>query len=509
MTPATLLGVSPESTGRDVELGMETNLAARRFDAPKPFPARGEYVSPGLKTIYPDFAFPHMTLGNTDTCGWAHLRRAFPHNWYVDERHTGIGFLSRDEAHILYNTALFFAGQDALEIGCWMGWSACHLALGGVRLDVVDPMLDHEIVGPSVRDSLARAGLGQQVRLYGGYSPGRVEELAREENRRWSLIFIDGDHEGRAPVDDAIVCDRYAAEDALILLHDLASPDVAAALDWLQDAGWSTMVYHTMQIMGVAWRGKTRPVPHKLDPRVHSELPVHLRRHALSGAGTVSSTRARPIAHTTRSVATLNVTTPAGRKTVTLELDPSDPFHGRMLEPFATGQLYAPAVANMLAAALVPGSTFVELGTGVGYFSILAALRVGETGKVIAVPDSARNTASLAGNLKRAELGCVSMLRLPGGLIGRGAAATEVADTLGGKLGQLSASVPRGVMVGPLGELTADDLAVAVAAEIRPPVLIVRSSGEAASEGWAPFGYAQRSSAVVGPDCWQLYTRSG
>src|SRR5262245_54806187 len=100
-----------------------------------------DYVSPGLVSIYPDCCFPNLALGHKRQCAWPHLRRDIPHNWYVDRREPLIGFLNRDEAHILYNTALRFSGKPALEIGCWLGWSTCHLALAGVSLDVIDPLL--------------------------------------------------------------------------------------------------------------------------------------------------------------------------------------------------------------------------------------------------------------------------------------------------------------------------------------------------------------------------------
>ena len=112
----------------------------------------GDYVSPGLKVILPDAYFPNMIVGDTQTCSWPYLRREIKHNWYVDRRANSVGFLSRDEAHILYNTALQFKGKKALEIGCWLGWSACHLALAGVELDVVDPLLEREDIRQSVVD---------------------------------------------------------------------------------------------------------------------------------------------------------------------------------------------------------------------------------------------------------------------------------------------------------------------------------------------------------------------
>jgi predicted O-methyltransferase YrrM len=192
-------------------------------------------------------------------------------------RQPTIGFVSRDEAHILYNTALKLQGKNALEIGCWLGWSTAHLAAGGVILDVVDPILENPLAYESVNQSLCSAGVRSNVNLYPGYSPGKVEEIAQQEDRRWSLIFIDGNHDSPAPLQDAQVAERYAAEDALILFHDLASPDVAEGLNYLRDRGWNTMIYQTMQIMGVAWRGNVKPVEHIPDPAVNWTLPEHLK----------------------------------------------------------------------------------------------------------------------------------------------------------------------------------------------------------------------------------------
>jgi predicted O-methyltransferase YrrM len=194
-----------------------------------------------------------------------------------------VGFLSRDEAMILYNTALAMRGKPALEIGCWLGWSACHLARGGVTLDVIDPLLKQPEFKASVCDSLRAASVLASVNLVAGKSPDAVEQLAAT-GRRWALLFIDGDHDGTAPVHDAEVCARFAEDDALILFHDLASPDVAAGLRYLRHRGWKTLVYQTMQIMGVAWRGSVRPVDHVPDPAVAWELPRHLEDFPLCGA---------------------------------------------------------------------------------------------------------------------------------------------------------------------------------------------------------------------------------
>jgi predicted O-methyltransferase YrrM len=243
----------------------------------------GDYVSPEFKIIQPDRCFPNMIIGDTAGCRWPYLRREIPHNWYADKRHPYIGFVSRDEAHILYNTALKFKGKKALEIGCWMGWSACHLALGGVELDVIDPILEKAEIYESVKNSIQAAGVLDSVKLIAGYSPEKVEEIATEFQRKWSLIFIDGNHDAPGPLNDAIICETLAEPDALILFHDLASPDVAQGLDYLKQRGWNTMIYQTMQIMGVAWRGKVEPVIHQPDPRIEWDLPQHLQHHPVSG----------------------------------------------------------------------------------------------------------------------------------------------------------------------------------------------------------------------------------
>ena len=79
-----------------------------------------------------------------------------------------------------------------------------------------------------------------------------------------------------------MVCVKYALYDALILFHDLASPDVAQGLEYLQQEGWKVMIYQTMQIMGVAWRGNVEPVMHQPDPQVDWHLPMHLQNYPVS-----------------------------------------------------------------------------------------------------------------------------------------------------------------------------------------------------------------------------------
>lgn len=245
--------------------------------------ADGDYVSPALEVVRPDRCFPHMVRGDPATHPWPYLRREVPHAWYVDEREPLMGFVNRDEAVLLYNIARGFAGLKALEIGCWRGWSTCHLGLGGVSLDVVDPALAEPEARSEIVTMLGCAGLADSVRLHGVASPEGVEGLAAAGAGPWSLFFIDGDHVAPAPERDVEACLPYAAPDAAFVFHDLTSPDVAEALWRLEARGFVVMLYQTMQIMGIAWRGRAVPVHHVPDPKVPWQLPHHLVGLPVSG----------------------------------------------------------------------------------------------------------------------------------------------------------------------------------------------------------------------------------
>lgn len=245
------------------------------YQAPSQLPS-GDYVSPGLQVILPDRCFPNMVLGDQSASDWPYLRRGLSHNWWVDRRIPSWGFLNRDEAQILYNTALRFCGKPGLEIGCLLGWSACHVAAAGVDLDVIDPLLEKPEVFTSVRDSLQATRFSGRVNLLPRRSPDAVAGLAKIRPGGWSFFFIDGDHDGAAPLNDAKACEPFAAADSAMVFHDLASPDVTAAVAYLKQRGWQIRVYHTAQIMAVAWRGDVRPVDHIPDPRIDWQIPEHL-----------------------------------------------------------------------------------------------------------------------------------------------------------------------------------------------------------------------------------------
>ena len=127
----------------------------------------------------------------------------------------------------------------------------------------------------SKRRSAAPAAISTTV-LVPEASPGAVVRLGKA-GARWSFAFIDGDHDGDAPTRDALACEPYLEDTAMVIFHDLVSPHVAAALRALGAKGWNIVAYQTAQMMGVAWRGMVTPVAHEPDPTQPWSVPDHLK----------------------------------------------------------------------------------------------------------------------------------------------------------------------------------------------------------------------------------------
>jgi predicted O-methyltransferase YrrM len=233
-----------------------------------------DYISPNLATISLDYAFPKMIEVDRNFSYWKYLNKSHKNKFYADATMPAAGFINRDEVHLLYNLALLGQGEPALEIGCWMGWSAAHIAAAGVsELHIVDPNLSSTPWQESVRDSLTQVGVLDRCVFHTGYSPEALHLLPQKP---WRIIFIDGNHDGEGPLADAVVVSSLVAASALILFHDLLSPDVAKGLRYLKNTGWQTGIYLTAQVMGVAWRGDISPIAHQYDRNNTCMLPAHL-----------------------------------------------------------------------------------------------------------------------------------------------------------------------------------------------------------------------------------------
>lgn len=89
------------------------------------------------------------------------------------------------------------------------------------------------------------------------------------------------------------------------------------------------------------------------------------------------------------------ISSPAGRVSFLCDLR-----DGISREVFLTGQ-YEPQETAILLSLIRPGSTFVDVGANWGYYTLLAARRVGPAGRVIAVEPDPRMFAVLDANVRR------------------------------------------------------------------------------------------------------------
>ncbi|WP_052285892.1 class I SAM-dependent methyltransferase [Azorhizobium caulinodans] len=244
--------------------------------------ARYDYIPPGLtppdlKPIFPD-AVPQ----NPYAVQWPYLRPQVPHIWRSDSRNDTpyvTGNASVEEAACLYEIARQFAGKRGLEVGTHYGWTAAHILAAGLHLDCIDPELMRDERLRQVDASLAQVQTEGTYRLWGGYSPQMLEEVYSSRPEPWSFAFIDGLHDGTAPADDARGVLPFLAPDAVVMFHDMTSPHVEAGLAVYRDAGFSTRVINTMQILGVAWRGNVTIFNHIQDENIFPVWLPHLAKY--------------------------------------------------------------------------------------------------------------------------------------------------------------------------------------------------------------------------------------
>jgi FkbM family methyltransferase len=82
-----------------------------------------------------------------------------------------------------------------------------------------------------------------------------------------------------------------------------------------------------------------------------------------------------------------------------LDLDERRLNEKPVLEFLRTGALYEPDVANLLVKVLAEGDVVADVGANIGFFTVLASILVGATGRVVAFEPSAENVERLRANL--------------------------------------------------------------------------------------------------------------
>ncbi len=245
---------------------------------------RYDYVPSGMPDPKLLKLFPFAEEENPWAVDWPHLRPSVPHKFRSDtrnERAFTIGNASYEEAVCLHAVAVQFSGRRGLEIGTHFGWTGAHLRAAGLELDLVDPEFSNPDRVKAVEDVLKAAPCPETFRTWAGYSPDCLAEVRTAADEPWSFCFIDGNHDGDAPENDAKGVLGYCAEDAVVMFHDMTSPDVARGLAVFQDAGWNVGLFNTMQVLGVAWRGEVKIPMHNQDPNMVRLFYPHLTRYDL------------------------------------------------------------------------------------------------------------------------------------------------------------------------------------------------------------------------------------
>jgi FkbM family methyltransferase len=72
--------------------------------------------------------------------------------------------------------------------------------------------------------------------------------------------------------------------------------------------------------------------------------------------------------------------------------------------PLYMQRRYEPCETSLLTKLLLPGQTFIDVGANIGYFSILAAKKVGSSGRVLAIEPEPHNFELLSQNVKINQL---------------------------------------------------------------------------------------------------------
>ena len=152
------------------------------------------------------------------------------------------GFLTHDEASILYNIAEAWPGIW-VDIGCRFGWSTAHIAAAGNRVVGVDPLLsDPAMMQRAVADIGPMSFVGQTSEEF--FSQPRDEIVG---------AHIDGCHDWPEPLRDA---ERAIAAGARVIVwHDfLGEPVQRAVMEIaLGNEHWAWQEFWTPNGMAVAW----------------------------------------------------------------------------------------------------------------------------------------------------------------------------------------------------------------------------------------------------------------
>ena len=175
----------------------------------------------------------------------------------------GCGYLSLLEVHILHRIVAAFPGRW-FEAGTHTGWSAAYIAKAAGphgRLLTCDPGFSKgapNAMQVRATENLHNVGVMDRVTLLGITSEAFFKGWHGPE---FNGVFIDGDHSGEHPVQDARLAMGVLKPDGVIVFHDVTWPGVEGvrrALSWLYEQGYAMREWKTIHGMAAVCKDKSK-----------------------------------------------------------------------------------------------------------------------------------------------------------------------------------------------------------------------------------------------------------
>lgn len=175
----------------------------------------------------------------------------------------GCGFLTHDEAAILYQTAKRTGGQW-VDIGCHTGWTASHEVAAGCKVTAVDNMFC--VAEFATRFAANTHAFRLSILIASASSDDYFAKIS--DQFTYDGFMIDGNHDAPCPLFDAQNSLAHLKETGVIVFHDFWGRPIRQAVEFLIGAGLKCRIYDTPAGMAVCWRGDFTPVDHIPDPAI-------------------------------------------------------------------------------------------------------------------------------------------------------------------------------------------------------------------------------------------------
>ena len=305
---------------------------------------------------------------------------------------------TRNEIPALLNERRLFG--CGVEVGVQQGAFSAILLSGwqGSHLISVDPWAEDTTEGYVDIANLPQNGYYQltqaRLRPFGRRSSiwrtTSVEAAKLVPNFSLDFVYLDARHDYASVLEDLDAWIEKVRPGGIIAGHDYIDGDFEAGSFGVKSAvddffrARGILVYSTCD--DTPWCSWVVEVPHT--------LPAEPRRRE----GRIETS---DLAEFSRNlgVVQVEISSPRGPSVFKLSLDRRCPIQSEIERALNANVLYAPEAAALIVRALMPGDTFLDIGSDVGYFSFLGGAMVGSEGMVLSIEPRPNRFFGLAQNM--------------------------------------------------------------------------------------------------------------